>query len=173
VRLLGVFFVARCCGGLSRAEPGVVMLAHQIFFGFGLGQIALVSGRVIFGCIEASPRLFGGLSAKGALHLARDLPGGTAREVGRRQRAAAEQLPFRRGGLCHAGFEFALARFRALGLVARSFDLSQRTRESAHLAVNVLFADSPERVERVFSRHDAFDDSAEHLGNPITVTLSF
>jgi hypothetical protein len=173
VRLLGVFFVARRRGGLSSAKPRVVMLAHEFFFCFGFGQIKPMLHRIIFGSIEASPRLFRGSAAKSAIHVARDLPRGSAREVGRRQRAASEQLPFSRGGRGHARLELALASLRTFGFVARGFDLSQRTRESAHLAVNVLFADSPERVERVFSRHDVVDDSAAPLEKPITVTLFF
>ena len=77
-----------------------------------------------------------------------------AREIGCRQLALGQPLSFpcRRGG--DRRFELALASLGPVGFFARGFDVAQRFRERAHLLVDVLFADPPERVERVFSRHD-------------------
>jgi hypothetical protein len=128
---------------------------------------------VTFGGEMASSRLFGRATALSMFDVARDLPRGAAREIGRGQRATGKQLPLFSGGGRHGRLELALPIFGALRVIARPFDVSQRTRESADLAINVLFADSPERVERVFARHRAFDDSADDLEKPITVTLFF
>lgn len=160
MRLLRVFLVTRHRLRRASAQPTLVMLGYHLGRGLRVEKRALPLRRALF-CRGLSgagllyfPRFFD------ALHLAPQSPRGTAREIRRGKLAVREPLLFlgRRRG--ERAFEIALAPFRELGFVARRLDVSQRIRESAHLVVDVLFADSPERVERVFSRHDAFDTSA-------------
>jgi hypothetical protein len=154
VRLLRVFLVARFRFRRPRSLPPIVVFVHEIGRGSGVGQIALSLAGVRFGRGSFGPGLLQGAGLFGAIDLACQVPRRAAREVRRGELAARQSLLLLGCGRRERALEIELSPLRSLGVVARCFDVPQRCRESVHLAVDVLFADSPERVERIFSRHD-------------------
>jgi len=130
------------------------MLRHELRRSLRVGELALPLRGTHLCRGLTSARLLRFPRPLCALHLGPQRPSGAPREVGGGEVAALETLIFFRRRRREHALELPLAPLRAFGFVARRLDVPQRFRESAHLVVDVLLADSPERVERIFSRHD-------------------
>ena len=86
----------------------------------------------------------------------RHAPRCAAREVGRRQLAAEEAAVASASAVAASSLSSSRWRRSARSASSRAASTCRNDSESARtFVVDVLFADSPERVERVFSRHDA------------------
>jgi len=155
VRLLGVFLFPRRALRRTRVLPSVVMLGHELGGSLGTGEIVLAMGGVYLGVGVATARVLGGARVLGAIDLLCHAPRGTAREIARRELAAMEPRSLGPGRGFERTFQLALTPFGAFRLVPCRFDVTQRLRQRADLLVDGCFSDSPERVERVFTRHDA------------------
>jgi len=155
VRLLRVFLFPRRAFRRTRLLPSAVVLGHELGGSLGIRQIVLAMGGVYFGVGVATASMLGGACALGAIDLLCHAPRGTVRKIARRELAAMEPTSLGPGRCFERTFELALTPFGAFRLVPRRFDVPQRLRQRADLLVDGFFSDSPERVERVFSRHDA------------------
>jgi hypothetical protein len=173
VRLLGVFFIARYRRCRLRTLPPLVMLRHQLGRRSSVRQIdAALGGFDLRGALP-SPCLLCCARSTRPLDFGRQDERGAAREVDGGELTLREQLIFDGDRRLQRDFELALAPLDALRFVASCFDVPQRIRESAHLAVDVLCADSPERVERIFSRHDALMLAHANAENQLPSVYSF
>jgi len=155
VHLLCVFLVA--CGALRRlpALPPLVVLGYELGGGLGICESALALARVSLSGSVATARELRGARVLGAIDLFCRAPRCFARQITGRELTAMKPPSL---GPCRGferAFELALASLGALRFVASRFDVTQRLRQRANLLVDGFFSDSPERVERVFSRHDA------------------
>jgi hypothetical protein len=160
MNLLRVFLVAQSPFRRARVLPSLVVLGDDFRGRLGAGEIVLAMRRLGVGGGVASARVFGGAHMLGAIDLFRNVPRGCAREVARRELTATESLSLDFGRRFDGIFEIALTACRALRFVARRFGVPQRFRQRAYLLVDRFFADSPKRVERIFTGQDAFDPSA-------------
>jgi hypothetical protein len=110
---------------------------------------------VSLGRSVTAARVLRGARVLGAIDLFCRAPRRFARQITGRELAAMKPPSLGPRRLLKRAFELALASFGALRFVASRFDVTQRLRQRADLLVDGFFSDSPKRVERVFSRHDA------------------
>jgi hypothetical protein len=149
-----VLLFARCAFRRLRVLPSLVVLGYELGGGLGLREIVLAMGGVRFGGRVSIARLLGGSSVLGAIDFFCHAKCRFARQVRRRKLTAQEPLSFGARRHVERGFELTFAPFGAIYFVPSLVDAPQRLRQRADLLVDGFFADSPERVERVFSRHD-------------------
>ena len=187
MRLLGILFVAQGTFPRKLELPPFVVLGHELGRCLRGREIALALGSSRLGGRLATARVLDEAGLLGALDLFGNCPRRCAREVAGGELAVNQAPSLGVGGRFEHGFELALAPFRALGFLSRRFDVPQRFRQHADLLVDGFFADSPKRVERVFSGHDTLmvahgdtEDQFEDVGRAprsdrggVTVTLFF
>jgi hypothetical protein len=149
-----VFLVARCTFRRLRLLPSLVVPGYDLGGGLGLCEILLAMAGVHFGGGVDAARMLGGSRMLGAIHFFCQDPRCFARQVRRRKLALKEPSTFGPRRRIERAFELTLAPFGAIHLVPSRFDVPQRFRQRADFPVDGFFADSPKRVERVFSRHN-------------------
>ena len=155
MHLLRVFLFTRRAFRRTRLLPSVVVLGHELGGSLGIGEIVLAMGGVYLGVGVATASMLGGARVLGAIDLLCHAPCCTAREIARRELAAMEPPSLGHGRRFERTLELTLTPFGAFRLVPCRFDVTQRLRQRADLLVDGFFSDSLERVERVFTRHDA------------------
>jgi hypothetical protein len=160
MNLLRVFLVAQRPFRRARVLPSLVVLGDDLRGRLGAGEIVLAMRRLCRGGGVASARVFGGAHMLGAIDLFRNAPRGCAREVAHRELTATESISLDLGRRFDSVFEIALTACCTLCFVARRVGVPQRFRQRADLLVDRFFADSPKRVERVFTGQDASDPSS-------------
>jgi hypothetical protein len=149
-----ILLVARRAFRRLRVLPSLVVPGYELGGGLGLCEIMLAMDGVRFGGRVETARLLGGSRVLGAIDFFCRAPRGFARQVRRGKLTAEEPLSFVPRRRFERAFELTFAPFGAIHFVPSLFDAPQRFRERADLLVDGFFADSPERVERVFSRHN-------------------
>ena len=155
MHLLCVFLVARGAFRRLPALPSLVVLRYELGGGLGFGELVLPLTRLSLGGSAAAARVLRGARVLGALDLFCGAPRSFARQITGRELAAMKPASLGTRRRLERAFELALTSLGALRFVASRFDVTHRLRQRADLLVDGFFSDSPERVERVFSRHDA------------------
>ena len=155
MHLLCVFLVARGAFCRLRVLPSLVVLGYELGGGLGRCEIVLALASVSLGGSVAAARVLGGARVLGAIDLFCHAPRRFARQIAGRELPALKPPSLGPRRRFERAFELALASLGTLRFVPSRFDVTQRLRQRPHLLVDGFFSDSPKRVERVFSRHDA------------------